>query len=221
MRRPPARLVRPLAALGVAAALTVALTQSTTSAVFTAQTGDSGNQVSSAATFCASPGHVDTFTAAVDTGLYESQPGSNFSTNASTGVISTAPGRARTLIKFDLSGRPARCTAQSAVLTMRVNSGTAGATVEVCRAAAAWNPTTVNWGSDPGFTGPCAPATSVTNGNPIQWNVATQVTGLVTIADHGFEIKFATESGTTYTQLFDSMDATTTLNRPRLVVTWN
>ena len=35
----------------------------------------------------------------------------------------------------------------------------AGATVEVCRAAAAWNPTTVSWGSDPGFTGPCAPAT--------------------------------------------------------------
>ena len=80
-------------------------------------------------------------------------------------------------------------------------------------------PTTVNWGSDPGFTAPCAPATSVASGNPIQWNVATQVTGLVTVADHGFEIKFATESGTTYTQLFDSMEATLA-KQPRLVATW-
>jgi len=214
------RVARPFAALGLAAALTTALAQSTTSAAFTATTGDPGNQVSSAPTFCASPGRVDIITTAVDTGLYESQATSNFASNASTGVISTAPARARTLIKFDLSGRPTRCTAQSAILTMRVNSGTAGATVEVCRAAAAWNPTIVTWAGDPGFTGPCAPATSVVNGTLISWDVVTQVTGLVTIADNGFEIKFATESGTTYTQLFDSMEATTVGNRPKLVITW-
>jgi hypothetical protein len=60
----------------------------------------------------------------------------------------------------------------------------------------------------------------VVNGTLISWDVVTQVTGLVTIADNGFEIKFATESGTTYTQLFDSMEATTVGNRPKLVITW-
>jgi hypothetical protein len=121
------RLIRPLAALGAAATLTVALTQSTTTAAFTATTGDAGNQVSSASTFCTAPGRVDT-PAAVDTGLYQSQRTSNYHANPTIGVISTAGAVARTLIKFDLSGRPAGCVVQSAVLTLRVANGTPGAT---------------------------------------------------------------------------------------------
>jgi hypothetical protein len=213
------RLIRPLAALGAAATLTVALTQSTTSAAFTATTGDGGNRVSSAPTFCTAVGRVDT-PSAVDTGLYQSQPGQNYSTNPTIGVISTAGSIARTLIKFDLSGRPAGCTVQSAILTMRVANGTPGAIVEVYRAAASWNLATVSYSSDPQFIVPGAPAMSVANGNLIQWDVATQVTGLIAGPDYGFEIKFATEGGAFYTQLFDSMDATTVANRPKLSITW-
>ena len=218
-------LARPLAALAAAAVLTVGLTQSTTTAAFTAQTGDTGNQVSSAATFCSEPGRVDTLPQVgfptVDTGIYQSQPTSKFASNPTIGTISSANAVARSLIKFTLKGKPAGCVIASAVLTLRVSNGTAGSTIEVFRAAAAWDPTTVDWTSDPGIVaGSATSAASAANGFPVQWNVATQVTALYAGPDYGFEIRDAAEGVGNNTQLFHSMEATTVANRPQLEITW-
>jgi hypothetical protein len=171
------RLARPLAALAAAAVLTVGLTQSTTTAAFTAQTGDTGNQSANAV--------------------------------------------ARSLIKFTLKGKPAGCVVASAVLTLRVSNGTAGSTIQVFRAAAAWDPTTVDWTSDPGIiAGSATSAASAANGFLVQWNVATQVTALYAGPDYGFEIRDAAEGVGNNTQLFDSMESTTVANRPQLDITW-
>jgi hypothetical protein len=220
--RIPARYLRRLAAMGTAAALTVVLAQNTTSAAFTAQTGDTSNQVTAAADFCSSPGRADALSAGtVDTAIYQSQPTTNFASNVSIGVLSPASAVARALIKFPLAAKPSGCVIASAVLTMRVNSGTAGSTIQVYRAAAAWNPTTVIWNTDPGFTGTAATNTSAVNSTVVTWNVAPQVTALYAGPDYGFEIKDSAEGVGNNTQLYDSMEAVTVANRPKLVITWN
>jgi len=213
------------AAAALAAALTVTLTQNTTTAAFTAQSGDSGNSVTARADFCTAPGRVDTLPdtgyPTVDTGIYQTQPTTKFASNPTIGTISSANAVARSLIKFTLKGKPAGCVVASAVLTLRVSNGTVGSTIQVFRAAAAWDPTTVDWTSDPGIVaGSATSAPSAANGFPVQWNVAPQVTALYAGPDYGFEIRDAAEGVGNNTQLFHSMEATMVANRPKLEITW-
>ena len=209
----------------VTGVLTVALTQNTTTAAFTGQTSDTGNSATAAADFCSAPGRVDTLPTTgyptVDTGIYQTQPTTNFSANTTIGTISSTGAIARSLIKFSLMSKPAGCVVASATLKLRVSNGTAGSTITAYRAAAAWNPTTVIWNTDPGIVaGSGTSAPSAANGTLVQWNVATQVTALYAGSDYGFEIRDAAEGVGNNTQLFDSMEATTVANRPQLVITW-
>jgi hypothetical protein len=212
-------------AVALAAGLTVVLSQNTTGAVFTGQTADTGNQVTANSDFCSAPGRVDTLPTTgyptVDTGIYQTQATTNYSTTTTIGTISSTGAVARSLIKFTLMSKPSGCVVASAVLTMRVANGTAGSTITVFRAAAAWNPTTVTWNTDPGIVAGSGTSTaSAVSGTVIQWNVATQVTALYAGPDYGFEVRDAAEGVGNNTQLFDSMEATTVANRPQLVITW-
>jgi hypothetical protein len=213
------------AAAALAAALTVTLTQNTTTAAFTAQSGDSGNSVTARADFCTAPGRVDTLPdtgyPTVDTGLYQTQPTTNFSGNNTIGTISSSGAVARSLIKFTLKGKPAGCVVTSAVLSLRVSNGTTGSWITVFRAAATWDPTAVFWNTDPGIVaGSGTSMPSAVNGTLIQWDVKSQVTALYAGPDYGFEIRDAAEGVGNVTQLFHSMEATTVANRPKLEITW-
>jgi len=210
------------AVVALAAALVLALTQNTTTAAFTAQTSDDGNSTTAAADFCSAPGRVDTLTTGtVDAGLYQSQPTTNYASTATFGTISSAGALARSLIKFPLLSKPSGCVVASAVLTMRVSNGTAGSTIQVYRAAAAWNVATVTWNTDPGYVaGTVATAAAAVNGTVVTWNVAALVTALYAGPDNGFLIKDAAEGVGSVTQLYDSSDAVTVANRPKLVITW-
>ena len=210
------------AAGALAVGLTVTLSQSTTTAAFTAQTVDAGSSATAAPAFCSAPGRVDTLqlTGVVDTGIYQSQPGTNYAGTATIGVISSSGALARSLIKFPLTSKPSGCVVTSAVLSLRVSNGTTGSTIEVHRAAAAWNATTVNWNTAPGLTGTVATASSASNGMVITFDVATLVAELYAGPDYGFLIKDAAEGVGNNTQLFHSADTGTASTRPKLVVTW-
>ena len=54
----------------------------------------------------------------------------------------------------------------------------------------------------------------------LQWNVAAHVTALYAGPDYGFELKDAAEGVGNNTQLYDSMNATTPANWPKLTITW-
>jgi hypothetical protein len=210
--------------VAVAGVLTVALTQNTTGAVFTGQTVDTGSSVTAAPDFCTTPGRIDTLSAgAVDTGVAEGNPLTNYATNPVIGVAQTSSstGRARTLIKFALLGKPSGCVVASAVLKLHVSSGATPANVTVYRAAAAWDPATVLWGTDPGIVAGSGTTTAAITTGTAQWDVATQVTALYAGTDNGFELRDASETLGSLTQLYDSMEATTVANRPQLVITWN
>jgi hypothetical protein len=212
--------------VALAGALTVALSQSTTTAAFTAQTVDTGNQVTANSDFCAATGTSvtlpnPTYPVVVDTAVYESQPTLNYSTNVQLGIVAPTGGRARTLIKFTLPTRPSGCVVASAALKLRVTNGAVGATVVAYRAAATWNPTTVSWSSDPGYVAAGgSPTGSTAVGTFTQWNVGSLVTALYAGPDYGFELRDAAEGAGTAAQLYDSMEVTTVANRPQLVITW-
>ena len=73
------------AAAALAVGLTVTLSQSTTTAAFTAQTSDTGNSVGTAASFCASPGGT-TLIASADTTGYQQNPTTIYGTSVDVGV---------------------------------------------------------------------------------------------------------------------------------------
>jgi len=210
----------------LAAVLTFALTQNTTTAAFTGQTSDTNNSVRAATEFCASAGTTvtlpnATYPTAVDTGLYESQPTTNFAANVQLGIVAPAGGRIRSLIKFTLPTRPSGCVVASANLRLRVTNGAVGATVVAYRAAATWSPTAATWSSDPGIVaGSGASTGSTAAGTFTTWSVATQVTALYAGPDYGFALRDLADGTGSAGQLYDSSDATTVANRPQLTITW-
>lgn len=212
-------------AVAVAAAVTVALTQNTTTAAFTAQTADTGNSVTAKNDFCTAPGQSvtlpnATYPTVYDTAIYESQD-TNWSTNVQLGVVATAPGRARTLIKFQLPARPSGCLVASADLQLHVTNGAVGASVIAYRVAATWNNATVSWTRDPGYVIGSGTATATTAQYTVtHFDVAAQVTGLLAGPDYGIELVAADEGPGSSANLYDSMDSTTIANRPKLVITW-
>ena len=222
------RLIRPLAALGVAATLTVALTQSTTSASFTATTGDAGNQVSSAATFCASSGSAS-LSPIADTAAYQSQPNTKYGTGAGVGVGvgTTTTMSAYAFIAFSVATQaplPARCRVTSATLKFFASTPMTGATVDAYRASAAWDAAVLTWNTGrPGFTGTPASSTSLTTGTTgwQQWDVTVLTRELYTGPDYGFALRDSADSaGSARYQTWDSMEGTTVPQRPKLDITW-
>jgi hypothetical protein len=219
----PARIGRPLAGLGVAAGLVVALTWSTTSAAFTAQTGDAGNKVTSAATFCTSPGSTQ-LPVAMDTAVYQVNAGTNYGATTGIGIGTGVNANAYSYLKFTLTSAviPARCRVTSATLSVYATTPTAGATLYAYRADAAWNSATTTWNTGrPGFTGTPAGTASLASAGWQQWDVTTLTRELYAGPDYGFALKDSVDSAASARyQTWASMENATVANRPRLDITW-
>ncbi|TKJ18462.1 DNRLRE domain-containing protein [Blastococcus sp. CCUG 61487] len=204
--------------LAVAAALTAALAQSTTSAAFTARTSDTANQLTAKASFC-TPGSVDLVVAA-DTAVYQAQPTTSFGTQAYLGTASGGTENGHTFLRFSVATRaplPRHCTVTSAVLTVQATNPVAGRTLEVHRADRAWT-TALTWNTPgrPQPTGTPATTASRSTAGPQTWDVTTLTQELYTGPDHGFLLKDAPD-GTTVYQLWASLESA---SPPRLAITW-
>jgi hypothetical protein len=228
MRPRVMRLVRPVAALGAAATLTVALTQSMTSAAFTATTGDGGNRVSSASTFCTAP-DSRSLSPTADTAAYQAQPTNKYgtATGIGVGVGTTTTMNAHAFITFSVATQaplPAGCRVTSATLRFFASTPMTGATVLAYRANAAWDPAVLTWSvGRPGFAGTPAMSTSLTTGTTgwQQWDVTALTQELYTGPDHGFALRdSAASAASSRYQTWDSMESTTVLQRPKLDITW-
>ena len=224
-RRGLVRSARRLGVLAAAAALTVAMAQSTTTAAFTAGTDNGSNQATTASTFCPAAGSA-TLTPIADTAVYQANSGTNYGsgTGIGVGVGTTTTANAYSYVKFDLvaAAIPARCTVTAATLTIRASSPTAGATLQVFRADAAWNAGTMTWATGRvGFTGTPVSTASLASAGLQTWDVTTLTRELHAGPNHGFALRDAADSAATARyQTWDSMEAGIAANRPKLALSW-
>jgi len=216
------RYGRRLVALGAAAAVTVLLAQNTTTAAFTAQTGDTSNKVSSAVTFCTTPGNAK-LPAAMDTAVYQSQPDTNYGAVASIGVGTGPNVNAYSYVKFTLTSAPlpAHCTVTSATLSIYASAGTAPGTLYAYRANASWN-ATMTWNTGRvGFAGTPAQTGAVAPSGLQQWDVTLLTRELYAGPDYGFALKDSVDNAASARyQTWSSMENGTAANRPTLDITW-
>jgi hypothetical protein len=204
----------------LAAALTTALTQTTTSAAFTAQTGDGGNQVTASSSFCASPGGT-TLGVTNDTYVAEQAPATVHggpTLNVSSGVGL----HAHTYLRFTLPALQPHCTITAATLRLHATSSQGPGTIDVHRASTTWASATATWNM---ASRPAPAGTRV--GGPAggtgwhEWTVTTLVHELYTGPDHGFLLKDrADNANPTRATVYESLDSATVANRPQLVLTW-
>ena len=212
-----------LAAVALAAVATAALTQSTAGASFAGTTGNAGDKVSSAATFCSTA--PTTVLSAGDSWTDEANTSANHYDDLNLYVRSSSAGdRRHTWIRFDLPAVPARCDLVQAKLSFYATASAAGRNIDVYRAnpaATPWASTTIWWGDEPTVATP--PATNaVTTGAPgwQQWTVTALVQAQYPAgANNGFLLRDRVENaGTAQQQVYyDRQNAT---YYPRLVLTW-
>jgi hypothetical protein len=218
-RRRLVRFGRRLAALGAAAALTVALAQSTTTAAFTAQTGN-GNTVSTATTFCTSPGS-DTAVAGEDSST-NGTPGNTTNTNAggNLSVGTSTAGDGYGYIRFtDMDPVPSRCRILSATLTLYATTSQAAA-MQVQRAASSWSQTSLNWSNQPAAAGTPFLFT-VPGGAGQQVLTVTQlVQDIYNGSNYGFLVRDQASLIATRYQIYSSFENGTVANRPKLSFSW-
>ena len=217
------RMVRSgrLAVLAGASAFTVLLSQHTTTAAFTAQTGVIGNTATTASTFCTSPG-VKTAIASADSTGYQGSPATTYGSDASIAVTTGAGGNARAVLRFPLPALSG-CTVTAATLRLYVNSGQTGRTLDVYRidpAAAVWSEADLSWNTLPGTTGSAVSSGSVATGSWQQWIVTGMMPALYAGVNNGFLVRDQIDNNSpTRTQYWDSRDSATPANRPQLVIT--
>jgi hypothetical protein len=208
--------------MATAGVLTVVLTQSATSASFTARTDDLANKVTSATSFCPSAGSGFSVTGE-DTAT--NGTGTNINTiyepSASLAVGTSSGGDGYGFIRFDLpTTKPARCTITSATLRLYASTSQA-ATMSVHLAATPWTAVGLKWTNQPGYL--ATPVTSVAVPGSVGYQyftVTDQVTAMFASPNNGFVVKDllnAAAGGPTRYQIYDSFTGT---NKPRLDVTW-
>ena len=209
------------AALALAAALTTALTQTTTSAAFTAQTGDGGNQVTASNNFCATAGSTTTLAVTNDTYVSEQTPATVHG-GPTLNVSSGAGLHAHTYLRFTLPALQPHCTITAATLRLYATSSQGPGTIDVHRASTTWSSATATWGmaSRPAPAGTRVGAPAGGTGWH-QWTVTTLVHELYAGPDHGFLLKDrADNANPTRATVYESLDSATVANRPQLVLTW-
>jgi hypothetical protein len=209
-------------AVAVAVGLTVALTQNTTGAVFTGQTGNAGNQVTAGPQFCISPGPATPLVTTGDAAVYQANTGGQYGSTTSIGVGSAVNANAYSYMTFTLPSAPSGCVLSSAVLKVYASQSQA-ATISVSRASVAWNPATITWAT----VGKPVPAgtpvnVAVPGGAGFQQFTVTQLTKeLMAGPDYGFMLKDATDDAASARyQTWDSLEGATPAQRPQLTLTW-
>lgn len=222
-RRRLPRFLRRAAALSAAVVLTVVLAQSATSAAFTAQTVDTGNQVSSAASFCLSPGTKPPLYPSEDTASYESSTTTNYGTNVQFGVLSAAGGNVRGFVRFPLPNISG-CTITGATLRLYVASPAPGRLIDVYRvdpAAPLWTELGLTWSNQPGTTGTAVTTSSLTGAGWQEWTVTDLVTAMKSGVNNGFLVRDGADgSSPPKSNYYDSKESATPANKPQLVLTW-
>lgn len=208
-------------ALTLTAALTTALTQSTTSAAFTAQTSAGSNQVTTATSFCAAPGGT-TLGITNDTFVDEQNSASTYGGSATLKVSSGSGVHSHTYLRFTLPTLQPHCEITAATLQLYATSSQGPGTIDVHRASATWSSATATWdmASRPAPAGTAVGTSAGTTGWH-QWTVTTLVRELYTGPDHGFLLKDrANNASPTRATAYESRDSATVANRPQLVLTW-
>lgn len=220
-RRRVMRSGRRLAVLGAAAAFTVLLAQHTTTAAFTAQTGN-GNTVGSATTFCTTPGSdtallgEDSSTNGTSGSTTQTNPNGNLSVGTSPG------GDGYGYIKFyDMDTVPSRCRILSATLTLYAGTSQA-APMLVYRAATTWTQASVNWSNQPAAAaGTPAPFNAPGGAGQQIFTVTQLVQDIVdTGVNHGFLVRDQASLAATRYQVYSSFENGTAANRPKLSFSW-
>ena len=214
-----------LAVMGAAAVFTVLLAQHTTTAAFTAQTGDTGNSASTAASFCTAPGTPAPVAAIADTTGYQQNPTTLYGTSVDTGAGSANAANGRVLVRFNLPSPPApHCVVTAATLRLYAHTPQSGRMIDVYRvdpAAPAWSEATTNWNNQPATTGAGVGVASLASAGWQEWPVTSMVTAMQAGTNSGFLLRDRAEgSGTAFWQLYAARENATASNRPQLVLTW-
>lgn len=209
------------AAVALAGALTIALTQDTTTATFTAQTGDAGNSVTAATSFCVSPDGT-TLGVVNDTFVDQLNPGSTNGGSVGLTVRSGSAAHAHVYLRFQLPPLPRHCRITDARLRLHATSSQGTGTIDVHRASATWSSTGATWSmaNRPAPAGTAVgAATGVTGWH--EWTVTTLVKELYVGPDHGFLVKDRFDNASpNRATVYASLDSGTAPNRPQLVLTW-
>ncbi|SDG31088.1 CBM96 family carbohydrate-binding protein [Klenkia brasiliensis] len=206
------------AVLVLAAAGTVALTQVTSTAAFTASTTNTADQVGSG-TWCVNPTTV-TVTASEDATIRESPANANYGTTTTLLVRSGNGGLNRSLVRFALPTIPAGCTLSGVSLRLYLSSNDSVRSIVARRVltTTSWSETAVTWSTQPTTTATGAATTSTPASPGWQtWPVQSIVTGLYAEGNGGIEIADADETTGNDLQTYSSREGS---NPPQLVLSW-
>jgi len=205
-----------------AVGLTVVLAQQPVSGAFTGTTGSTGNQASTAATFCAVPSN-GTVTATADSVVDQGSPTSAAGGSATFLVVTGQTGSARRiLVRFDsLPPVPSGCTVTTATLQIFAESQVAGRTLGVYRVdpgGTAWTEAGLTWNTQPTALTPAATAVMPNSDQYVSWTVTSQVKDLYALGNNGFVVRDQDETGGGAWQQFNSRSVAS--NKPQLYVAW-
>ena len=216
-----ARVGGSLAALCLAAASTVALAQHGSTAAFTGQTADTGNTVTSAASFCTSPGGA-TVPVINDTYVNEADPATTQGGSTTLRVASGSLARAHAYFRFTLpTPLPTHCGITGATLRLHATSSQGPGTILVHRASTTWASGTNTWSTVP-RPAPAGTGVGAAAGAAgwHEWNVTVLTRELYAGTNDGFLVKDAVETNPARATIYESFDSLTVANRPQLVLTW-
>ena len=147
----------------------------------------------------------------------------NAPTSAAGGTATTLSAKSqsaknrRSFVYFPLPSLGDGCSLQGATLRLfqTITAGTR--TVEVLRASASWNESTLTWNNQPSATG--TPVGTLANGSSswVTWNVGTLTGELYSSGNYGFYLRDSAEDNATAIEnKFSSREGT---NPPQLVIT--
>lgn len=219
-RRALGRAGGQLTLLGAVAALVVALAQSTTTAAFNGQTGDTGNSATTASSFCASPGGT-TLDVTNDTYVDQADPATVRGGSTTLRVAAGAGAVAHTYLRFTLPALQNHCRITGATLRLYAVSSQGPATILVHRASATWSSATTTWNTAgrPVAAGTGVGAAAGASGWH-EWTVTTLTTELYSGTNDGFLVKDAVETDPARATVYESRDSSNVANRPQLVLVW-
>jgi hypothetical protein len=165
---------------------------------------------------CSSPG-TQTITANADSYVRQDTAGTNYGTATTLSVQSRSGSlNRRAFVRFNLPAIPSGCTVAFAKLRLNATAAAAARTLNAQTPSAAWTEAGITWTNQPAVTGTVQSALSATG--YVEWAVTDQVRGQYT-NNYGFRISDATEnSGTTWTQTYNSREAASLT--PQLLVTF-
>lgn len=204
--------------------LVLALAQQPVRGAFNGSTSATGNQASTATTFCTTPSS-GTVTATADSFVDQGSAASPSGGTATYLVVTSQFGSARRVfVRFDtMPTVPSRCTVTSATLRLWADSQIAGRTLAAYRAdpTVIWTEAALTWDNRPAGLGAPVPVVMPNGDQYVNWTVTDHVRSIYalgTSGNNGFMVRDQDETGGGAWQQFNSRDAFS--NKPQLTVTW-